>query len=46
YVPHPEARYPADKPKLSDLKLLAVDPDELERRYEEIKKRFSEIFGA
>lgn len=46
YVPHPEVRYPADKPKLSDLKLLAVDPEELERRYEEIKKRFKEIFGA
>jgi iron(III) transport system substrate-binding protein len=46
YVPHPEVTYPPDKPKLSDLKLLTVDPEELERRSEEIKKRFTEFFGA
>ena len=46
YVPHTEVTYPTDKPKLSDLKLLAVDPEELERRTEEIKKRFTELFGA
>ncbi len=46
YVPHPEVTYPSDKPKLSDLKLLMVDPEELERRTEEIKKRFVEFFGA
>jgi iron(III) transport system substrate-binding protein len=46
YVPHPEVTYPSDKPKLSELKLLKVDPDELERRTEEIKKRFVEFFGA
>lgn len=46
YVPHPEVTYPADKPKLADLKLLTVDPEELERRTEEIKKRFVEFFGA
>ena len=46
YVPHPEVTYPADKPKLSDLKVLTVDPEELERRTEEIKKRFVEFFGA
>ena len=46
YVPHPEVTYPADKPKLADLKILTVDPDELERRTEEIKKRFVEFFGA
>jgi len=46
YVPHPEATYPSDKPKLSDLKLLSVDAEELERRTEEIKKRFVEFFGA
>jgi hypothetical protein len=38
--------YPADKPKLTDLKLLPVDPAELEARTEEIKKRFVELFGA
>ncbi|HXG50681.1 MAG TPA: extracellular solute-binding protein [candidate division Zixibacteria bacterium] len=46
YVPHPEVVYPADKPKLSELKLLLVDPEELERRNEEIRKRFTEFFGA
>lgn len=46
YVPHPEVTYPSDKPKLSDLKVLTVDPEELERRTEEIKKRFVEFFGA
>ncbi len=46
YVPHPEVTYPPDKPKLSDLKLLTVDPEELERRTEEIKRRFVELFGA
>jgi iron(III) transport system substrate-binding protein len=46
YVPHPEVTYPADKPKLTDLKLLTVDPAELEARSEEIKKRFVEFFGS
>lgn len=46
YTGHPEVTYPADKPKLSDLKLLSVDPEELEKRSEEIKKRFVEFFGA
>jgi iron(III) transport system substrate-binding protein len=46
YTGHPEVKYPADKPKLSELKLLTVDPDELEKRDEEIKKRFVEFFGA
>ena len=46
YTGHPGVTYPADKPKLSDLKLLQVDPEELEKRNEEIKKRFVEFFGA
>ena len=46
YTGHPEVTYPADKPKLSELKLLPTDPDELEKRSEEIKKRFVEFFGA
>ena len=46
YSGHPEVQYPADKPKLGDLKLLAPDPEELEKRSEEIKKRFVEFFGA
>jgi iron(III) transport system substrate-binding protein len=46
YTGHPEVKYPADKPKLSELKLLSVDPAELEKRNEEIKRRFVEFFGA
>jgi len=46
YTGHPEVKYPTDKPKMSELKLLAVDPEELEKRNEEIKKRFVEFFGA
>jgi iron(III) transport system substrate-binding protein len=46
YTGHPDVTYPADKPKLKDLKLLPADPDELEKRNAEIKKRFIEFFGA
>src|SRR6266508_3633845 len=46
YTGHPEVRYPSDKPKLSELKLLTVDAEELEKRNEEIKSRFIEFFGA
>ncbi|HXV84827.1 MAG TPA: extracellular solute-binding protein [Candidatus Binatia bacterium] len=46
YTGHPDVTYPADKPKLKDLKLIAADPDELEKRNAEIKKRFVEFFGA
>jgi iron(III) transport system substrate-binding protein len=46
YTGHPDVKYPADKPKLSDLKLLTVTPEELEKRNEEIKQRFVEFFGA
>jgi iron(III) transport system substrate-binding protein len=46
YTGHPEVTYPADKPKLKDLKLLPVDADELQTRNAEIKKRFIEFFGA
>ena len=42
----PEVTYPSDKPKLKDLKLLSADADELEKRNAEIKKRFTEYFGA
>jgi iron(III) transport system substrate-binding protein len=46
YVAHPGVTYPPARPKLSDLKLLVVDPEEIERRTEEVKKRFVELFGA
>jgi iron(III) transport system substrate-binding protein len=46
YSGHPQVTYPADKPRMSDLKLLPVDAEELEKRNEEIKTRFVEFFGA
>jgi len=46
YTGHPQVTYPADKPKLKDLKLLSVEADELEKRNAEIEKRFIEYFGA
>jgi iron(III) transport system substrate-binding protein len=46
YTGHPEVKYPADKPKLNELKLLSVEAEELEKRNEELKKRFVEFFGA
>ena len=46
YTGHPDVKYPTDKPKLSDLKIISVDAEELEKRTEEIKKRFVELFGA
>ena len=46
YTGHPDVKYPADKPKPTELKLLTVDPEELDKRDEEIKKRFVEFFGA
>lgn len=38
--------YPPGRPKLSDLKVLTVDPDEIDRRADEVKKKFVELFGA
>jgi iron(III) transport system substrate-binding protein len=46
YSGHPQVTYPADKPRLSDLKVLPVEAEELEKRNEEIKTRFVEFFGA
>lgn len=46
YTGHPDVTYPSDKPKLKELKLLTADPGELEKRNSEIKKRFTEYFGA
>lgn len=46
YTGHPQVTYPKDKPVLKELKLLAADPDELEKRNAEIRKRFVELFGA
>lgn len=46
YVPHPQVKYPADKPRLDQIKLLQVKPEELEKRGPDIKERFTKIFGV
>ena len=46
YAAHADVTYPADRPKLSEIKVLTVDPEEIERRTEEAKKKFVELFGA
>ena len=46
YVAHTDVTYPSDRPKLSELKMLTVDPEEIEKRTEEVKKKFVELFGA
>jgi iron(III) transport system substrate-binding protein len=46
YVPHPGVTYPRDKPPLAKLKLLIATPDELVKRNQEIKERFTSIFGV
>jgi iron(III) transport system substrate-binding protein len=46
YTGNPEVTYPSDKPALRELKILTVDPEEQEKRNEEIRKRFVEFFGA
>jgi hypothetical protein len=38
--------YPSDRPKLREIKVLTVDPDEIEKRTEEVKEKFVELFGA
>jgi len=46
YVANPDVIYPADRPKLSELKVLVVDPEEIDRRADEVKKRFADLFGV
>ena len=43
---HPEVTYPPDRPKRADLEVLVVDPERIERRVEEVTKRFADLFGA
>lgn len=46
YVPNDEVTYPAGKRPLRELRLLPADPQEIQRRSEEIKARFRELFGV
>ena len=46
YSGHPGVKYPSDRPRLTDLRLLPTEPEELEKRSEEIRTRFVELFGV
>ena len=46
YVPNAAVAYPKDKRPLKELKLLRVEPEEMQKRDDEIKKKFRELFGV
>jgi iron(III) transport system substrate-binding protein len=46
YVPNEAVTYPKDKRPLKELKLIKVDPEEVQKRDDEVKKKFRELFGV
>jgi hypothetical protein len=46
YVPNEAVTYPKDKLPLKELKLIKVDPEEMQKRDDEVKKKFRELFGV
>jgi iron(III) transport system substrate-binding protein len=46
YVPNDDVTYPKGKRPLKEIKLLPASPEEIDKRNEEIKARFREIFGV
>src|SRR5262249_15586212 len=46
YVPNEAVTYPKDRRPLKDLKLLKVDPEEIQKRDDEVKKKVRELFGV
>jgi iron(III) transport system substrate-binding protein len=46
YVPNEEVTYPKGKRPLKELRLIKVDPEEMQKRDEEIKRKFRELFGV
>ncbi len=46
YVPNEAVTYPQGKRPLRELKLIKVDPAEVLKRDDEIKKKFRELFGV
>jgi iron(III) transport system substrate-binding protein len=43
---HPDIIEPADRTPLAQIKALTVDPRELEKAIEEIKRKYAEYFGT
>ncbi len=46
YVPNEAVTYPKDKRPLKDLRIIKVEPEEMQKRDEEIKEKFRELFGV
>ena len=46
YVPNEAVTYPKDKRPLKELKLIKVDPEEMQKKDDEVKKKFREMFGV
>jgi len=46
YSGHPDAKYPSDRKKLSDLKLVTQEDTKLQKQAEELKKAFTRAFGS
>jgi iron(III) transport system substrate-binding protein len=46
YVPNEAVTYPKDKRPLKELKLIKVEPEEMQKRDDEVKKKFRELFGV
>jgi iron(III) transport system substrate-binding protein len=46
YVPNESVAYPKDRRPLKELKLIKVEPEEIQKRDDEVKKKFRELFGV
>jgi iron(III) transport system substrate-binding protein len=46
YVPNEGITYPKGKRPLKELKLIKVEPEDMQKRDDEIKKRFRQLFGV
>jgi iron(III) transport system substrate-binding protein len=46
YSGRPDVKYPADRKKLSDLKLVTEDDLKLQQQADQLKKTFTQAFGA
>lgn len=46
YVPNEEVTYPKGKRPLKELRLIKVDPEQMQKRDDEIKRKFRELFGV
>jgi iron(III) transport system substrate-binding protein len=46
YSGHPDVKYPADRKKLGELKLLTAEDTRLQQQAEQLKKAFTQAFGS